>query len=98
MPSLSSAQVTAVVCAVAVLALLPVLLHPGAVGLYYDNAPHLAEVQSLAAGDFLGHVVWDPRLNAGEAVGQLNAPLAWTPLAAWSGWVWAGYGRTSRRY
>ncbi|MFT5583506.1 MAG: hypothetical protein ACI9VR_001084 [Cognaticolwellia sp.] len=62
-------------------------------GLYYDNAPHLAEVHSLAAGDFLGHVVWDPMLNSGAAVGQLNAPLAWMPLAALErfglGGVWA---------
>lgn len=82
MRSLSSAQVTAVLCVVSVLALLPALIDPAAVGLYYDNAPHLAEVQSLAAGDFLGHIVWDARLNTGEAVGQLNAPLAWMSLAA----------------
>lgn len=75
-------HVTLLLCVVSVLALSPIFLDPVAVGLYFDNAPHLAEVQSLAQGDFLSHTVWAPRLNAGTAVGQLNGPLAWMTLAA----------------
>ncbi|MCB9777862.1 MAG: hypothetical protein H6742_04800 [Alphaproteobacteria bacterium] len=52
---------------------------------YVDNGPHLVEVAALA-GQVLPHqhswVGWADGANLGMAVGQLNAPLAWTPLAA----------------
>ena len=66
----------------AVLAVAPGLLPGGA--LYMDNAPHLAELHLLATeilpgdGWFTG---WSDRVLAGSAVGQVNAPLAWTLLA-----------------
>ena len=66
----------------AVVAVLPAVL-PGA-ELYLDNAPHLVEVRLLAeqvlpgAAWFTG---WADGPLAGFAVGELNAPLAWTPLA-----------------
>lgn len=67
----------------AVAAVLPGLL-PGSEA-YLDNPTHLLELHSLAwevlPRDrwFTG---WSGLAEAGMAVGQLNAPLAWLPLAA----------------
>ncbi|MCK6517757.1 hypothetical protein L6R46_22175 [Myxococcota bacterium] len=64
------------------LAALPGLL-PGAEH-HLDNSPHALELQLLASEVLpVQHWVsgWSPRANAGTAVFQLNAPLAWLPLA-----------------
>lgn len=72
----------------AVLAVAPMLLPGGE--FYMDNAPHLLEVQAAALQIlpqdhwFTG---WIDHAEMGFAVGQINAPLAWTPLAAL---VWLG--------
>lgn len=68
---------------VALAVTLPVLL-PGGLA-YLDNPPHLAEVHLLATeilpgeGWFSG---WSDGVECGAALGQVNGPLVWTPLAA----------------
>jgi hypothetical protein len=79
-PSDRSAPLLLALCAAVAVA--PGLLPGGA--LYMDNAPHLAEIHVLATEIlpqdrwFTG---WSDRVLAGSAVGQVNAPLAWTLLA-----------------
>jgi hypothetical protein len=64
------------------LAAIPGLL-PGAEH-HLDNSSHALELQ-LLANEVVPHQHWasgwSPRANAGTAVFQLNAPLAWLPLA-----------------
>lgn len=50
------------------------------VAVYVDNAPHLVEVAAMADA-WPAVVSWTDRANSGMVVGQLNAPLAWWPLA-----------------
>ena len=51
------------------------------VAVYVDNAPHLVEVAAMADA-WPAVVSWTDRANSGMVVGQLNAPLAWWPLAS----------------
>jgi len=62
----------------AVVGLLPCL--SPSIQVYVDNAPHLVEVAGMAEA-WPAVVSWTDRANAGMALGQLNAPLAWWPLA-----------------
>ena len=74
-------ELTAVVLA-AVFAALPAALPGGE--LYVDNAPHLVELRLLAEqvlGGDLWFSGWADGPLGGFAVGELNAPLAWVPLA-----------------
>ena len=54
---------------------------PGAEA-YVDNAPHLVELQALAR-DVLPHRItgWTDAAEHGFAVGEINGPLAWMPVA-----------------
>jgi hypothetical protein len=71
----------ALVAVIAVIATIPALL-PGAEA-YVDNGPHLVELRAWSEA-ILVHdhswVGWDDRAQAGQAVGQLNAPLVWGVL------------------
>lgn len=62
----------------ALVSLLPILQPSTQV--YVDNAPHLVEVAAMADA-WPSVVSWTDRANVGMVVGQLNAPLAWWPLA-----------------
>jgi len=66
----------------AVVAVAPAALPGGE--LYLDNAPHLVELKLLAEQVLprtLWFTGWADGPLAGFAVGELNAPLAWTPVA-----------------
>lgn len=82
MPSESDRRDALTVALTALLAALPGAL-PGA-EYYLDNAPHVLEV-ALLANEILPaerwFMGWTDGANTGMALGQLNAPLAWVPLA-----------------
>lgn len=69
------------VALIAVVVTVPALL-PGAEA-YVDNGPHLVELRAWSEAILVqdhSWVGWDDRAQAGQAVGQLNAPLVWGVL------------------
>ncbi len=81
-PRHTDARDTIVVALLACLAAAPAAW-PGA-EYYMDNGPHTLEVALLAREILPGehwYMGWTDGANAGMALGQLNAPLAWVPVA-----------------